>query len=248
VSSLRQRKAEVLRSAQVVLGLEAGGVVVAIHAQTEFEFFELLGIPIAGRMDMFCFGDEADGFVPAYPVLQENLFERREVFAVDDQQFVLVELHFQRDGRVQHRHAGTAVVEQKVFVIVKDALQHGQVDVFPVEVGMALALLLMAAFQDHIDHRPERIEQIQEGIKDSFTGDGGHQDRHINPGLLVPVAIMAVPLAGDHLQIIGRAHGVAEHKLAVPGDPHVGLEFLFAQMFKAACAWRHGPLAKHSAK
>ena len=61
--------------------------------------------------------------------------------AVDDQQLVLVELHFLRDVRVEDRDAGAAVVDQQVLEVPEDALQDRHVDVFAVQVGVAVGLV-----------------------------------------------------------------------------------------------------------
>ena len=63
--------------------------------------------------------------------------ELGQLVAVDDQQLVLVELHFLRDVRIEHGQAGAAVVDQQVLVLPEDALQHRHVDVLAVEVGVA---------------------------------------------------------------------------------------------------------------
>ena len=78
----------------------------------------------------------------------------REIVAVDDQQLVLVELHFLRHVRVEHGDAGAAVVDQQVLEVPEDALQDRQVDVFAVEVGVAAGLLRRGWFRER--RRPFR--------------------------------------------------------------------------------------------
>ena len=106
---------------------------------------------------------------------------------------MFVELHFQRNPRVEDRDAGAAVVEQQVFEVVQDAFQDRQVDVFAIQVFVA-AVAFVAGFEDHVDHRPERIQQIEEDVEHLLPADGGHQHRNLDAG--VPVMIGVVAIAG----------------------------------------------------
>ena len=104
---------------------------------------------------MFRFGDE-----PQVSSCRARDFQNRgelvEVLAVDDQQLVLVELHFQGNARVQHGDARAAVIQQQVFEVAQRAFQHGQVDVFAIQVVVAALLAVVAGFEHHVDFVSQR--------------------------------------------------------------------------------------------
>jgi hypothetical protein len=92
----------------------------------------LLEILFARRVDVFGFRDELDLFVAADRVALEDLLEFREVLPLHDQQFVLVELHFKGNPRIEDGNSQAAVVEQQILEVVEDALQNRQVDVLAI--------------------------------------------------------------------------------------------------------------------
>ena len=94
----------------------------------------------------------------------------REVFAVDDEQLVLVELHFLRQVRVEHGDAGAAVVDQQVFEVPEGALQDRHVDVFAVQVGVAVRFVAVAGFEDDVDHVAQRLDQLHERLHHAARG------------------------------------------------------------------------------
>src|SRR5262245_9640450 len=100
----------------------AARLAVLVHAEAELEFFELLGIALGGRVDVLGLGDELHVLATVEMAVDEDAFVRRELRAVDDQELVLVELHFLWDPRVEDRDAGAAVVDEQVFEIPEDAL------------------------------------------------------------------------------------------------------------------------------
>ena len=116
-------------------------------------------------MNVFRLGDEADFIVAFHFVIAQYIFERPQLLAVNDQQFVFVELYFLRHVGIQHGNSRAAVVHQQVLVIPEDAFQNGHVDMLAVEVGMALVAMLVARFEDDVDGETERIEQIHESLK-----------------------------------------------------------------------------------
>ena len=63
-------------------------------------------------MNVFGFGDELHGVVAHHFSARQDLFEHREIVAVDDEQLVLVELHLDRNCWVEHGNARAAIVEQ----------------------------------------------------------------------------------------------------------------------------------------
>ena len=113
---------------------------------------------------MLGFGDEFHVFHAFQLVIVQSVLKIGEFLTVHHEQLVFVELHFQRNPRVEDRDAGAAVVEQQIFEVVQDALQDRQVDVLAIEV-LVPAVAFVAGFQDHVDHRPQRVQQIEEDVE-----------------------------------------------------------------------------------
>ena len=197
---------------------------------------------------MFGLGDELHLVVAGDPMLPERLFVVVEILAVDDQQFVLIELDFLGDARIEHGDSRAAVVEQEVLEFVEDALQHRHVDVFAVEVLVAAGLAVVAGFEDHVDDRAEWIKQFEEGVEQVGFAGGAHQHRHIGSGLFVAVAVVAVSLAGDDLEVVGWANGVSQVEIAIARHPQMRLEFFLAEVFKAARPHGDGTIAEDIAE
>ena len=114
----------------------------------------------------------------ATPTVVNTSLEVAQVLAVDDQQLVLVELHFLRHVRVQHGDARAAVVEQQVLVVAEHALEHRQVDVLAVQVDVAAVLRGCGWFPAPRRPRAQRVEQLQEHVEQLLVRGGGHQHRH----------------------------------------------------------------------
>ena len=139
-----------------------------------------------------------------------------QVVAVDDQQLVLVELHFLRDAGVEHGDAGAAVVHQQVFVVVQDALEHRQVDVLAVQVDVAAVLRGCGWFRAPRRPRSPADRAMSMNVSNSCSLEAAA----ISTGtfdfdLLVAVDVVAVALAGHDLQVVRRADGVGQHEVAV---------------------------------
>ena len=100
----------------------------------------------------------------------QNLFVRPQLLAVDDQELVLVELHFLRQARVEHGDAGAAVVHEQVFEVPQRALQDRHVDVFAVQIGVAVRFVAVAGFEDHVHHVAQLLDQRHERIHHRVRG------------------------------------------------------------------------------
>jgi hypothetical protein len=111
---------------------------VAVHAEAGFQFFELIGVALAGRVDVLGFGNEAHVVAAGDALLAEDGFVGTQVFAVHDHELVLVELHFLRQVRVEDGDSGAAVVGEQVLEVPESALEDRHVDVFAVQVGVTV--------------------------------------------------------------------------------------------------------------
>src|SRR5262249_37738047 len=140
----------------------------------------------------------------------KNAGERLQVRSVNDQQLVLVELHFNRLGGRDDRYAGAAVVQKQVLEVAKMALQDQELDVLAVKIAVPLAVGIVAGFQDDIDGVAERIEQIEEAIEQLLAREGGDEHRHTEAGLGVAVQAHAEPFLRHDLQIQRRPNRVGQ--------------------------------------
>ena len=134
---------------------------------------------------MFGFGDEPQVFVVVDARRLPGSGEFVEILPVDDQQFVLVELHFQGNARVENGDAGAAVVQQQVFELAQGAFEHGQVDVFAVQIVVSALLAVVAGFEHHVDLIAQRIEQLEEQIEQCLLRDAAA----ISTGISTPVSL-----------------------------------------------------------
>ena len=83
-----------------------------VHAQPHLQFFKLSYVFVLRRMYMFGFCDELDVVLAWNAAVAKNLFECLKRLAVDNQQFVLVELNFLRCRGIDHGDTRTTVVHQ----------------------------------------------------------------------------------------------------------------------------------------
>ena len=130
----------------------SGPLPIAVHAEPHFQFFELFDVPLGCGVDVLGFGDEPHVVAARDAAIVEDLFVRPQVLAVDDEQLVLIELDLLRKAGIEHRDAGAAVVHEQIFEIPQRALQDRHVDVFAVEIGVALGFLAVTGFKDDVDH------------------------------------------------------------------------------------------------
>ena len=107
-------------------------------------------------------GNQVDAIFPQYAA------ERLKIASVDEQQFVLVELHFHSAIGADDRDARTTVVDQQILKVAKMAHEDGQVDVAAAEVGVMVAVIPMARLQDGMDSRPEGLEKIEKHVEQLF--------------------------------------------------------------------------------
>src|SRR5262245_8533402 len=69
-------------------------LVAAVHSEGHCQLFEPLGEAVAGGVDVLGFGDELQLVLAADAEAVKDRLIRRERFAIDDEQLVLVELNF----------------------------------------------------------------------------------------------------------------------------------------------------------
>ena len=170
----------------------------------------------------------------------EDVFERRQVFAVDDQQLVLVELHFQRNARIEHRDARAAVVEHQVLVIVEVLLR----------TGISICSRYRSTWPRCGDcdsspgpRRPrgQRLEQIHEHLEQRLVRGGAHQHRHAGPVLFVAIHVVPIALRWERPAVVARANGIGQDEVAVADDAQVGFELFFGEALETAGAGRGLP-------
>ena len=113
-------------------------------------------------------------------------------------------------------------------------MQDRHVDVFAVQVGVAVRFVAVAGFEDHVDHVAERLDQRHERVHHARAGDGGHQDGHLGAVLFVAIHVVAEAGAGHDFQVVRRPDGVAELEVAVAGDAEVGFQLFFGELLEAA--------------
>ena len=141
-------------------------------SQSAAHLAEGLDVAGRGRVQVFALRDQLE-FVVAFDArIQQDARERRQVAGIDDEQLVLIKLHFHGPGLRHHGDAGAAIVEEQVFVLAEIAGQDGHINVMAIKVPMPGAGAFVARLQDDIDDRPERFEQIEEGIEEAFARDG----------------------------------------------------------------------------
>jgi hypothetical protein len=171
--------------------------------------------------------------VEADAVFGQNAFVGFEPLPVDDEHLVLVELHFLRQGRVEHGDAGTAVVGQQVFVLVQNAFEHRQVDLLAVQVRVPAGVLPVARLQHDIHRVAERVEQVDKQVEQNLAVGGGHQHGYPRPGLFVGVKVVTITLLRRDLQVVGGPHGVGQGEPVVRGDAEMRFELFFGKMLEA---------------
>src|SRR5579872_1298181 len=173
-------------------------------------------------MHVFGFGDKSHFFQTGKSRLLEDAFEVGKVLAVHDQQLVFVELHFQRNRRIEHGDSRAAVVENHVFEIAESALEDGQVDVLAVEIVMPTVAAFMARLENHVDFVPQGIEQFEKHVEQTLARGRSHQYGDVDARLFVPVNVVPVSRSRDDLQVERWPYGAGQQKIAVTSDLHVG--------------------------
>src|SRR5262249_58156856 len=108
--------------------------------------------------------------------------ERRQVLGIDNEQLVLVKLHFDGFGGGDYGHAGAAVVQEQVFEIAEVALEHQQLNILALQIAVLFPVAVMARLHDHVDRIAERVEPLQKNIEEFFARQGSNQHSHAQVG------------------------------------------------------------------
>jgi hypothetical protein len=130
-----------------------------VDAEAVAEFLELFAVDVVGRVEVFGFGDELEGVVSLEAEVFEDLFEGFEILGVDEEELVLVELHFHRAVRIKGGEAGTAVVKEERFVIVEGTFEDDGVHMLAIKVGVDPRLALVRRLHDDVDLVTKRGER-----------------------------------------------------------------------------------------
>ena len=78
---------------------------------------------------------------------------------------MLIELDLLRCIGIQHGDAGATVIEEQIFILVKNTSQNGHVDVLTVEVRVALLTGIVTGLQNNIYGLTQWLDHIHEQLK-----------------------------------------------------------------------------------
>src|SRR5207244_11048222 len=118
-----------------------------VHADAVAQLFEILGVMRFRAMEMLRLGDELHAVIPWNAGLAQDTFKWFQIAGIHHEQLVLVKLHFHRSGRIDHRYAGAAAIEQKIFDIAAIAYEHRQIALLAYHIVVARALVGWAGSQ-----------------------------------------------------------------------------------------------------
>lgn len=200
------------------------------HAEAVAELLEGFGVVGVGGVDMFAFGDELHGVVAADAGLAENFFERFQTAGIDDQKLMFVELDFHGLGGGNDRHAGATVVQEQFLKVAEIAFEDRAIDVFAEQVAMLAAGLLVARFQNDVDHQTERLEQGEKYVEERLAGDGGRQDWNLQTSFRIAIRFQAEAFARNDLQVQSGPNRLGQLEVAVAIHLQMGQQLLRAHV------------------
>lgn len=219
-----------------------GRIVSAIHTESAAELMELALKFLAGAVDVFRFGEEFHVFDERDICRLQYQFAGGVLFSVCEQQFVFIHLNFHGFSRVQDGNSAAAIIQQKLFEVIENALQHGHIDLFTVEICMLTVIFVVTGFQNDVHSVSERFQERQESIEQLFARNGGHQHGNACAGILVHIPFMAITPAWSHLKAVRRANCFCQQEISVAGNPHVIFQLFFSQVSEAAGAAGSSPI------
>ena len=124
--------------------------------------------------------------------------------------------------------------------IPEHALQDRHVDVFAVQVGVAVDWLPWLVSSTTSTTSPSGSMSYDERLHQPRLGDRGHEHGHVRAVLLVAIHVVAEAGAGHDFQVVRRTHGVGELEVAVAGDARWASSSFSLSCSKplAGVAWR----------
>ena len=109
-------------------------------------------------MNVFRFSNETQVVYSSDVIVLQCQIIFRVVASIDKHQLVLVELDFHWFARIQDCDSATAVIDQKIFEVVQNALHDWHVDLFAIEIGMLTVGLVVTRFKNDVNGFAERIK------------------------------------------------------------------------------------------
>ena len=192
-------------------------------AEPGHQFLKFMSVAGVGDVHVLPLGNQPEPVVAVEALATEDPLEGLPGLGVDDQLFVLVELHLERPLGVQHGNAGTAVIDQEIFVFPEQAFEHEPLDT---RAGVLPQpdRLFVGGFDHHIEFISERLEQFQKGLKQIFGRDGRHERWNLAARLGVGVGVVPVARAGDDVELPAGPDRVGECEPPVAAAGQMGLE------------------------
>ena len=93
-------------------------------------------------------------------IVSQCCFINRILVTIDEHQFVFIQLNFHRFARIQNCNTAATIVQQQIFKVIQNALQHRHINLELGKVFLELAQLLghlcvfrRALGQIGLDHR-----------------------------------------------------------------------------------------------
>lgn len=202
----------------VLVALVAEDAVEVADPDAVAELPEPIGMFVGAVMKVFGLGDQCQVLPAANAEITQSLTERLQCGSIHMEQFMLVELNFDRSTSTEHRNPGAAIIEEQVFELVEIALQHGPVDVVPPQVAVPIGFGPVARLQHDMDHFAERLQQREERIEQPFRRHGRGECRQSETVATVAEDLdsVAFPWSNRHTQ--RGTNGICQGEVPIPLD------------------------------
>ena len=120
-------------------------------------------------MQMFSLRDKTNPFIVINAIRLKYLFKRSAICGVDNQQFMLVELHFHRPRWMHHSNASAPVVKDEILEIPKHAFENESFNSFSCAGMYEVGMITVARFKNDITGISKRFQKRKENLKENFT-------------------------------------------------------------------------------
>lgn len=184
---------------------------------------------IAGDVNVFSLIDELQVFHKGHVGGLQDGFAVRGFFTVEKQQFVFVELDFHAAFGVHDGDAAAAIMEDYIFELIENALEHGHINLFAKQIGVPAISFLVAGFEDDVDDIAEWFKQGDEEVEEAFAADGDHQNGQAGAAVGIDKPFMAIAGPWNDIEPPCGADSIGELKVAVAADANMGLKLLIRQ-------------------